>query len=357
MDWIVMPCRGVDRWRASCFRQQRETLHRPAELKLCLVWDDLPDAVPEEVTDWSHHPGRVLLTHGHIQENYYLRQCISWHSSAVRSLGFYWAWKHGARNILTLDSDCDPGKIALWHAHHAANLEARLSWHRFTRTVAQRSRGLPYRQEEEVPCGISHGLWTQVGDWSAVDQLVLEGDEESLEMNKLEQTIQPGHLFPMCGMNLAFRAQLAPLMWFGWQGRRQGPIDRFDDIWAGYVAKWWCDHVRWSVYSGQPYVKHERASHALSNLHKEVSGLWWNEYIWEQVLRQPFCPGEPMLNQLRRVWRAVGDLFGRSDLQEAAPAGHDWPAYGRALSGAAGAWLDLFAEEGRDGQKVDSISR
>lgn len=52
-------------------------------------------------------------------------------------------------------------------------------------------------------------------------------------------TIPKGTLYPMCGMNLAFNRELiGPAMYFGLFGEGQ-PIQRYDDMWAG-----WCSKVR-----------------------------------------------------------------------------------------------------------------
>ena len=50
-------------------------------------------------------------------------------------------------------------------------------------------------------------------------------------------TIPKGTLYPMCGMNLAFNRELiGPAMYFGLFGEGQ-PIQRYDDMWAGWCSK------------------------------------------------------------------------------------------------------------------------
>jgi reversibly glycosylated polypeptide/UDP-arabinopyranose mutase len=91
-----------------------------------------------------------------------------------------------------------------------------------------------------------------------------------------------GSYFPMSGMNLAFRASFAPAMWFPLMGRGW-PFDRFDDIWAGVLAKRVADHLGFGMISGDPTVEHRRASNVFANLRKEAAGIEANETFWRAV--------------------------------------------------------------------------
>jgi hypothetical protein len=86
----------------------------------------------------------------------------------------------------------------------------------------------------------------------------------------------------MSGMNLAFSPDLTPALYFllmgaGW------PYDRFDDIWAGVLAKKVCDHLGFAVVSGNPVIEHRRASNVFTNLQKEAAGIEANESFWRAV--------------------------------------------------------------------------
>ena len=91
----------------------------------------------------------------------------------------------------------------------------------------------------------------------------------------------------MCSMNLAFRREATPLMYFPLMGEdpsgtRWG-YDRFDDIWAGIFAKKILDHLGLSVVNGSPFVEHRKASDVKKNLLKERRGMAVNEHLWEWV--------------------------------------------------------------------------
>jgi len=83
-------------------------------------------------------------------------------------------------------------------------------------------------------------------------------------------------------MNLAFRREILPLMFFPLMGLNQ-PYDRFDDIWAGILSKKVMDHLNYRVWSGEPYVDHTRASNKFNNLVKEATGIKENEVLWRAV--------------------------------------------------------------------------
>jgi hypothetical protein len=123
-------------------------------------------------------------------------------------------------------------------------------------------------------------LWANVPDLDAPTQLV--HPELTLQGSPGVKTIPRGTYFPMSGMNLAFRPELAPALYFLIMGR-DWPYDRFDDIWAGVLVKKICDHLGFACTSGEPVVEHRRASNVFTNLRKEAAGIEANEYFWKAV--------------------------------------------------------------------------
>ena len=86
----------------------------------------------------------------------------------------------------------------------------------------------------------------------------------------------------MCGMNVAFRPEVVPAFYFMLMGRDYA-FDRFGDIWAGVFVKKICDHLGFSINSGDPPVDHQRASNVWANLRKEAPGLEINETLWSAI--------------------------------------------------------------------------
>ena len=202
-------------------------------------------------------------------------------SDCIRSFGIWKAWQAGADVIVSMDDDVRPvGRGYELFSDHDVNLNrvAELgAWHPTIRGV--KPRGEPFfNRKRGWPVVLSHGLWKGTLDLDAVTQLTRGG----VRPDYLHLPIPVGRYFAMCGMNVAFRQEIAPLMYFGLQGRDY-PYDRFGDIWCGVIAKKILDRFHLAVWSGMPHVKHERASNVWANLRKEQPGYLINEDFWEMV--------------------------------------------------------------------------
>lgn len=204
-------------------------------------------------------------------------------TDCVRSYGFLKAYQRGARVVITLDDDCypaDPDHLST----HRARLEHPASRDRWVSSgTGLKPRGMPYRAwADSRPCVLNHGLWTNVPDLDAMTQLV--NGRLNQEFVPVDQVIPPGMYFPMCGMNIAFRRELMPAMYFLLMGR-DWEFDRFGDVWCGVLTKKICDHLGLAVSSGAPLVEHRRTSDVWANLKKESPGYQANETFWAAVDR------------------------------------------------------------------------
>ncbi len=199
-------------------------------------------------------------------------------NAAIRNFGYWKAWQGGADVIVTIDDDCYPASRPFL-ARHIENLErsVTLGWQPVTSFY---TRGFPYGIRDRAPVVVSHGLWEKIPDLDAPTQLL--HPDLRLERPSDVAVIARGSYFPMSGMNLAFRADFAPAMWFPLMGRGW-PFDRFDDIWAGVLAKRVADHLGLAMVSGLPTVEHRRASNVFANLRKEAAGIEANETFWRAV--------------------------------------------------------------------------
>ena len=146
--------------------------------------------------------------------------------------------------------------------------------------------------------------------------------------NPPEVSVVPKDVFfPLCGMNVAFRREVAPVMYFGLQGG-DWPFDRFDDIWCGLFAKKVLDYLGYSVTNGAPYIHHERASDPYKNLVKERPGMVVNEWLWKRVKNLNLSQGT-----VRTCFEESADALPRH--------GEYW----RKLRQAMWIWASLFEEE------------
>jgi hypothetical protein len=209
-------------------------------------------------------------------------------NAGIRSYGFWKAWKEGADIIITLDDDCYPVDTNFIE-RHVKNLSqmAPHDWFpSFPHPDFLFTRGFPYQARSDVPVMVSHGLWGK--------NLDLDGMTQKAHPNldipaypPMQTFIPKGLYYPMCSMNLAFRKEVTPLMYFPLMGKDPDGIpwgfDRFDDIWAGIFSKKIMDHLGYAVVNGSPFVEHRKASDADINIQKERAGIEINETLWQWV--------------------------------------------------------------------------
>ena len=203
-------------------------------------------------------------------------------TDCIRSYGFYKAYFTQPDMVVTLDDDCYPlkGQENNFLGRHWERLEESVSdeaWYETGEGVT--SRGVPYFNRSRIwRCVLNHGLWKGIPDLDAPTQLANSRTHQ--EFICKNQIIPIGKYFPMCGMNLAFRPEIIPALYFLLMGKDY-PYDRFGDIWSGIFLKKICDHLGYAIHSGEPVVLHQRASNVWSNLRKEEPGLEVNEKLWK----------------------------------------------------------------------------
>ena len=204
-------------------------------------------------------------------------------SSAIKSYGIYKAFESGSDIIVVLDDDCYPTGPGFL-AEHMVRLSG-VEMQAWVSTISGiKPRGMPYYEtKRRVEPVLNHGLWLDELDLDAPTRLVIGiGPVDFLDF-----VVPRGAYFPMCGMNIAFKREIAPAMYFLLMGKDY-PYDRFDDIWCGIFMKRICDHLGYWVSTGRPMVKHRRASDVWVNLQKETPGLMLNETLWQTVDRIEF---------------------------------------------------------------------
>jgi hypothetical protein len=177
----------------------------------------------------------------------------------VRWFGYFKAWQKKPDLIVTLDDDCFPvdGEEAFLETHWRRLNEPAKTEAWVTTLDGVMPRGMPYfSTQRELPCVINHGLWNALPDFDAPTQLV--HSRNPMPVSWTNRSIPVGCYFPMCGMNLAFRPDVVPALYFLLMGRDY-EYHRFGDIWAGIIIKKIADHLGYSINSGEPAVKHRGA--------------------------------------------------------------------------------------------------
>lgn len=207
-------------------------------------------------------------------------------TSAVRSYGTLLAYREGADIIWHLDDDCYPETGR--HGDYLPLLENVMyevweddRWWNTIHDSGLYPRGYPYGVQGTLyPTVVHHGLWSNIPDLDGMTQLKHPGFR--LNPSYLTEKVPYGRLFPMCGMNLAFRRVAAPVMYMGLQGKNY-PFDRFDDMWCGVFMKLTADHLGWAVSSGAPSIHHSRMSDAARNAEIEAPGIMAHERLWQEA--------------------------------------------------------------------------
>lgn len=252
--------------------------------------------------------------------------------SAIRNYGFLQAYRLGFKYIITLDDDCFPVKDHPLVELHSHNLSISVP-QKWTNTYPDSrhlyTRGMPYTNRQEQPVMLSHGLWTHVLDHDGPTHLQHLHFHAKFAEHFL-QILPSGSYFPMCSMNVAFRREITPIMYFplmgeNAQGKKWG-YDRFDDIWAGIFAKKIMDHLRYGAVNGAPFVEHRKASDPFKNLQKEAKGIEMNEIIWQatdkvqltqktpatcylELAKKIQFPNEPYFRKLKKAMKIWAELF------------------------------------------------
>lgn len=213
-------------------------------------------------------------------------------TDGIRSFGFLKALQGGADVIWTLDDDCYPEEEhrRTCRRHLQAFLDSPPalddSWWNTIEGTGLYPRGYPYGIREAArPVMLHHGLWSGIPDLDGEAQLANPGFR--LPPCQSREVIPSGKFFPMCIMNVMFRAEAAPVMYQLLMGReRDGTpwgFDRFADIWAGVLMKKTADHLGWACTSGAPGIRHTRASDPYRNVQLEAAGRIANERFWEHI--------------------------------------------------------------------------
>lgn len=219
-------------------------------------------------------------------------------NGACRDYGFLIAWRESSPGevIVALDDDClvkDPewanrAEAALGDGSRPVVDTSALHWNvldLYDNAPDQLfPRGFPYASRvgyERATWGPARatkplfhlGLWQGVFDVNAIDKL--EGPafvHADARLRVASAVVPHGTLVSACSMNMIFRRELIPAVYQlpmaidvmpGWR------IDRYGDIWGGFITKRLMD-ARGDAFSvGAPMITHLKEGNALRNTWQE----------------------------------------------------------------------------------------
>ena len=200
---------------------------------------------------------------------------VQHHYTGVVNLGYAYIVKKlpDVEYIMTFHDDELPIGDPIQDHIDALNMRLPINW--FSPT-SEYMRGFPYEVRQEAPVMFSHGGWRGVPDLDAPTQLLFPNRQTEF----YKGAIPKGAFFPLCGMNLAFKREALPYIYFAPVAEYKG-AERYDDIWGGIEIKKDFDKLNWAIATGYSFVQHNRASNVYNNLQKEAIGIKKNEQYWK----------------------------------------------------------------------------
>jgi hypothetical protein len=283
-------------------------------------------------------------------------------TGACRDLGFYLAWKEGDADevVVALDDDCvvesadflrrvqsalggSPRPVAFGAGKHFnifdlyADDAIRSSFPRGFPYAARRGyRAWWTKPATDVPAMLNLGLWKVFLDINAVDRAVAESaayPDADLRIDSV--VVPPGVLVSVCSGNMQFRRAVIPAIYQLPMNVEIIPglaVNRFGDIWGGFIAKTLMDLRGDALSVGRPLVHHMRVGPVLANARHEHLGHLVNEEFID------------LLGRAATDIHPAGYLDMVSDLRErfaslAAGTSPILKAYLRSLHESLGSWV------------------
>ena len=199
------------------------------------------------------------------------------HCAGVRQLGFLYIAQRlpDVEYILTFDTDTAPIGDPIQDHIDQLNRSVPISW--ISTSTDMYMRGFPYGVREEAQVMLSHGVWETVPDYDAPTQLLTPKD---FKPNYYQGPIPKGIFAPICGMNIGFRREALPYIYFAPVGNFKG-AERWDDIFMGIMVIKKFSELNWAIVTGYAKVEHKRASNPFESLAKEAVGILHGEEFWK----------------------------------------------------------------------------
>jgi len=298
---------------------------------------------------------QCALTHDETFRN--VVSMLPWNSDVRRNIGYLYAARKGVDIIITIDDD----NLAILSesfigSHDIVNTTPRgptvhsaNGWFNVcqmletNRHEAIYPRGFPVSRmhldswewgaQNSRTIVANSGLWTHAPDVDAMTNLVLRPASKGWATPTRNVILAPGMRCPINSQNTAVARRALPALFFWPQKFMYNgmQVDRYGDIWMGFVLH----HAAWAmgevVSYGSPLVAHVRNSHNyLRDLQAEVGGMVLNESIaeWIHAVAVPEENGsystacarimEAVCTNGTREYPECAPYFGRLKQQ------HDW---------------------------------
>lgn len=236
-----------------------------------------------------------------------LEKCVPIKNGVCRDLGLLIAYHIASDDdtIVCLDDDCqvfDEYQSVAESSLGLKNLLEIQTKHRFYNPLDLYDmdsiifpRGFPYeervatydykyRKSINKNVVFNLGLWHGVFDVNAIDKLYLDKfsfDDVDLKYDQV--VVQPGPILSLCSMNMIMKREVIPAIYQLPMNEPIVPnwkIDRYGDIWGGYICKMLIDIKGDALSVGKPLIYH----HKDSNLHKNIM-----QEHYSHIVNLQFC--------------------------------------------------------------------
>lgn len=286
-------------------------------------------------------------------------------NGACRSLGFYLAWKTGGENeiVIALDDDCQIERNDFAHqvekvlstCNRVVASGSGRHWNIFdifadVDTTQVFPRGFPYSQRigyqpwvldrmEESKSVFNLGLWRGAFDINAIDKFHLSQTvfpDVSLKSDSV--LLDNSTLISVCAGSMQFYSSLVPAV-YQWPMNipimQDWVLDRYGDIWSGFVLKILMDIRGDKMSVGGPLVHHSREAPYLNNVAAEHLGHLVNDEFLDFVQE---CGSRVKSSNYLDMMKQMHEELHRSS-EKTSPV---LRSFFSKLLPALGAWLALF---------------
>jgi hypothetical protein len=235
-----------------------------------------------------------------------IAKVIPYRTDNRRNIGFLMAAEKGAETIIAIDDDNYATEEDFFKHHSIVGKKATLP------TVTSTSgwfnpctmletdhggliypRGYPFSKRRKEKYTYTHttgqvvmnmGLWISDPDADAVTHLANPTKIVRMKKNCKSVMLSPCTYSPINTQNTAFHRRVLPCYYYilmnaNLKGLK---IDRYGDIWSGFLVKKAIDKMNERVTIGQPIVDHKRNAH---NYLKDLRHELWGMTLTEEIVK------------------------------------------------------------------------
>jgi predicted house-cleaning noncanonical NTP pyrophosphatase (MazG superfamily) len=284
-----------------------------------------------------------------------ISKIIPYRTDNRRNIGFLMAAEKGAKTLIAIDDDNYAGDDDFYKCHSIVGKKATLptvtssnGWFNPCTMLETDHGGLIYprgypfskRRKEQYTftqttgqIALNMGLWTADPDADAVTHLANPTQIVRMEDQSESIMLAPGTYAPINTQNTALDIKALPCYYYILMNAslRGMKIDRYGDIWSGFLIKKAIDQMNERAVVGRPMVVHRRNSHNyLKDLKSELWGMLLTEEIvkWLEQLQLEsdnyFDIYLEMANGLKKLKEGFAEYAIRKYLEKIANAMNVW---------------------------------